>query len=168
MAVSERDLAIYERDGGTCTYCGCELERDAPRQWRHLSDSREVWQVDHVLASKRGGSDSPDNLALACGQCNIVKGSSLLADWQPQAGLPREVAARLTGRGTTSRGSALGEQMAWIAEEIAKRVPSLRAGAIAEWAALTDSGRLVGPPLHEHMRDLRDANTFTSPETGAT
>ena len=36
-----------------------------------------VLHVEHIVPSKHGGSDSPDNLALACIDCNLHKGSNL-------------------------------------------------------------------------------------------
>lgn len=43
-------------------------------------------EVDHVIALKHGGATMPDNLALACFQCNRFKGSDL-ASLDPQTGL---------------------------------------------------------------------------------
>lgn len=37
----------------------------------------EKFSIDHVLAKKHGGDDSPDNLALSCLRCNLHKGLNL-------------------------------------------------------------------------------------------
>ncbi len=34
-------------------------------------------QIEHVVPRKHGGSDEPENLALACAECNLHKGSDL-------------------------------------------------------------------------------------------
>lgn len=143
-------LKIFDRDGGLCTYCGIRLERDGPRLSRDLRELSRVWQVDHVLARGRGGSDSSANLVLACGQCNLVKGGGLLAGWDPRAGqLPTGRAERIAARSTdderTERSLA---QLRLLAFAISMRVAPARADALAEWAGLTDSGQSAGPPLH--------------------
>lgn len=61
-------LFVFERDGAACRYCG---ETDAP------------FEIDHILPVSRGGSNDPDNLALACFPCNRAKGSKLIEEWQP-------------------------------------------------------------------------------------
>ena len=33
--------------------------------------------VDHIISLKHNGSSAPDNLAWACPQCNIMKGSDV-------------------------------------------------------------------------------------------
>ena len=45
---------------------------------RRQSDSPLIpLQIEHVIARKHGGPDSLDNLALACSECNLHKGSDL-------------------------------------------------------------------------------------------
>lgn len=34
-------------------------------------------QIEHVIGKQHGGSDDPDNLALACPHCNLHKGPNL-------------------------------------------------------------------------------------------
>ena len=143
-------LAIFDRDGGACTYCGITLKRDGPRLSRDLGELRRVWQVDHVVALGGGGSDSSNNLVLACGQCNLVKGGSLLADWDPRAGrLPTGRAERIAARSTDdARTERMLAQLRLLALAISMRVAPGRADVLSEWATLTDSGRSAGPPLH--------------------
>jgi len=56
---SRRNVAqVYERDGARCRYCG---RADA------------ALSIDHVVPRCQGGSDSADNLAVACRRCNSRK-----------------------------------------------------------------------------------------------
>ena len=58
--------AIFERDGGACTYCG----------------STESIALDHVMPWSRGGDDTADNLVLACRSCNSQKGAKTPEEWR--------------------------------------------------------------------------------------
>lgn len=55
-------VAILERDGYRCVYCG-------------RSAKETVLEVDHVLPRARGGTDTPTNLVTACWSCNNAKGA---------------------------------------------------------------------------------------------
>ena len=52
--------ALFDRDGGTCQYCGRKARKDG-------------LTIDHVIPRSRGGTDSWDNLVLACLECNARK-----------------------------------------------------------------------------------------------
>lgn len=66
---------VRERAADRCEYCG-----------RHQSDSPLITlQIEHIVPRKHGGDDSPDNLALACVDCNLRKGSDL-AGIDPNSG----------------------------------------------------------------------------------
>ena len=54
---------ILKRDNHTCQYCGA---RSVPMT------------IDHILARKKGGGDSWENLVAACVPCNTQKGNKLL------------------------------------------------------------------------------------------
>jgi hypothetical protein len=59
--------AVRDRAGGRCEYCH-----------RSQADSPLIaFHVEHVIPRKHGGSDEFDNLALACPDCNLHKGSDL-------------------------------------------------------------------------------------------
>lgn len=45
-----------------CFYCGCDV-------------SGGVHTVDHLIPLSRGGTNLPDNIAIACKKCNTVKGA---------------------------------------------------------------------------------------------
>jgi HNH endonuclease len=58
---------VRRRAGNRCEYCGLRQEQDRFHSF-HL---------EHVIAQAHGGSDALDNLALACHQCNLHKGTNL-------------------------------------------------------------------------------------------
>lgn len=66
---------VRTRAADRCEYCGL-----------HQDESPLVpLQIEHVLPKKHGGHDGPDNLALACIDCNLHKGTNL-AGLDPQTG----------------------------------------------------------------------------------
>ena len=69
MSISsdQREL-VRDRAGNCCEYC------------RVSQSGRLVsFQIDHIIAIKHGGTDTEDNLCLACYDCNIYKGSNVAA-----------------------------------------------------------------------------------------
>lgn len=57
---------VLERDGYRCTYCQA---------------TEGPFEVDHILAVARGGSDDFENLTCACKACNRSKGTKTVAEW---------------------------------------------------------------------------------------
>lgn len=57
---------VRTRAGDRCEYCLLRQEQTG------LSH-----HVEHVVAKQHGGSDDPENLALACNRCNACKGPNL-------------------------------------------------------------------------------------------
>jgi hypothetical protein len=57
---------VRRRAVGRCEYCGVT---EALFPFR--------FHVEHIIARQHGGSDTVDNLALACGFCNSHKGPNL-------------------------------------------------------------------------------------------
>lgn len=58
---------VRARAGDRCEYCGL-----------HQSDSPLApLQIEHVLPKKHGGDDNRANLALACIDCNLHKGTNI-------------------------------------------------------------------------------------------
>lgn len=55
--------AQYDRQNGLCYYCGEAVGGK--------------YHVDHVIPLARGGSNSPDNLVIACPRCNQTKYTKL-------------------------------------------------------------------------------------------
>jgi hypothetical protein len=64
MAIRRR---IRERADDRCEYC----------RTRQDDEPFISYQIEHIIAVQHGGSDSEDNLALACSHCNLHKGPNL-------------------------------------------------------------------------------------------
>jgi hypothetical protein len=60
--VPRRRREIFERSGGRCWHCGCELQLAGP------------WDCDHQLPRALGGGNEPLNLVASCVRCNRSKG----------------------------------------------------------------------------------------------
>jgi hypothetical protein len=56
-------LAIYQRDGMCCCYCGQGVEDGA------------TLSLDHVKPYSKGGSDDATNLVTCCLRCNSARGN---------------------------------------------------------------------------------------------
>lgn len=67
---------VRRRADDRCEYC---LLRQAHSDLTH--------HVEHIVAKQHGGSDHPDNLALACHRCNLRKGPNLTGV-DPETGAP--------------------------------------------------------------------------------
>jgi hypothetical protein len=65
MDAATRDF-VRRRAGDRCEYC---LLRQEHSDLTH--------HVEHIVAKQHGGSDNPENLALACHRCNFRKGPNL-------------------------------------------------------------------------------------------
>lgn len=65
MDATLREL-VWQRADGRCEYCRLRQE--------HLP---LTLQLEHILAKQHGGTDDPENLALACDRCNAHKGPNL-------------------------------------------------------------------------------------------
>lgn len=63
---------IYAEQNGCCAYCGVTLDWNVPRQVH----------VDHIIPLSKGGSNWPDNIAIACQQCNCSKADKTLDEWK--------------------------------------------------------------------------------------
>jgi 5-methylcytosine-specific restriction endonuclease McrA len=64
---------IYDDQEHRCLYCGITVFDD------------EI-TVDHVIPITRGGSNWPDNLAVACQSCNSSKNNKLIPEWEKVRG----------------------------------------------------------------------------------
>jgi 5-methylcytosine-specific restriction endonuclease McrA len=60
-------FAGCERAQNACEYC-CLHQEDSPLATLH---------IEHIIPKFHGGSDDIDNLALACIDCNLHKGTNL-------------------------------------------------------------------------------------------
>jgi hypothetical protein len=59
--------SVRERAGNRCEYC----------QLRQEQSPFARFQIEHIRARQHGGGDDPENLALACIDCNLRKGPNL-------------------------------------------------------------------------------------------
>jgi hypothetical protein len=58
---------VRDRAGGRCEYCRL-----------HQDDYEfQTFHVEHIIAQQHLGTDDPDNLCLACSECNWAKGPNL-------------------------------------------------------------------------------------------
>ena len=69
MSISnEQRRIVRERANYCCEYCRVSQSSQLAR-----------FHVDHVVATKHGGTDTVDNFCLACAKCNGYKGSNVAA-----------------------------------------------------------------------------------------
>jgi CRISPR/Cas system Type II protein with McrA/HNH and RuvC-like nuclease domain len=73
---------LAKRDGGwNCHYCGCAIHRE-PMRVNSIKKPRQA-TVDHMHPLSKGGSDSVQNMVLACSVCNNEKADmDYFAFWQ--------------------------------------------------------------------------------------
>jgi hypothetical protein len=57
---------VRERAGARCEYC------HLPEEFSELR-----FHIEHIVPRQHGGLDDAENLALACPECNLVKGPNL-------------------------------------------------------------------------------------------
>lgn len=78
-------LAVYERDGWACHYCG--LQFDPAQTWTpntvapFMKDdqlSHIFLELDHIHPVHHGGQNTEDNLCAACTRCNRRKSFKIL------------------------------------------------------------------------------------------
>lgn len=58
---------VRDRAENACEYC----------QLRQAQSPLASLQIEHIISRKHGGDDSLDNLALACIDCNLAKGTNI-------------------------------------------------------------------------------------------
>lgn len=69
-------LSIYMAAKWSCELCGCPTRPD--EDYNHP----RYPTLDHIQPRSLGGSDDPENLRLACRQCNTLRGNNV--DWVPE------------------------------------------------------------------------------------
>lgn len=70
MNPRERQAVVFSMYEGKCAYCGCVVVIPLLRDRKRLPN-RAV--IDHKIPMAGGGSNSIENMALACNACNIKK-----------------------------------------------------------------------------------------------
>lgn len=65
--------AVFERDGGVCKECGCEVKfgGNVVSPFTKIASGH----VDHIFPRARGGRNDDSNLRLLCMSCNSSKGA---------------------------------------------------------------------------------------------
>jgi hypothetical protein len=79
MDAATRNL-IRRRAGDRCEYCGLHQDQSPLASL----------QLEHIRPRKHNGTDDLDNLALACIDCNLHKGTNV-AGYDPQTGALTEL-----------------------------------------------------------------------------
>jgi hypothetical protein len=67
MDAALREL-VRRRAGNRCEYC------HLPQEFSELQ-----FHIEHIIPRQHGGTEAPENLALACPECNLAKGPNLAA-----------------------------------------------------------------------------------------
>lgn len=68
-AKRSRALTAFVRTEGHCYYCGISL--DFALRGNNKDDQ---WNIDHIIARAKGGTNAPENLVATCIPCNTLKG----------------------------------------------------------------------------------------------
>lgn len=118
---------VFQRDGGQCFYCGCELHLDTTI-WqgnRGKNPERDAYCcIDHLHAEHLGGIHDDINLVACCRPCNTRKGTKSLDEYRAYmaARLPHRVAATLIQQALNVSSSPLDASliaaMQWHEEQI--------------------------------------------------
>jgi len=74
MVSASLRLAVWQRAKGRCEYCLI-----------HEADALLPHEPDHIIAAQHGGATTGENLALACYECNRLKGPNI-ASVDPESG----------------------------------------------------------------------------------
>ncbi len=82
-SMHKRRHTLALNDGWACAYCGRALVC-AHCEGKPETDINAA-TVDHKVARAQGGTDALDNLVLACGPCNRLKGAHAVPEGATQA-----------------------------------------------------------------------------------
>ena len=68
---------VYKKANGICYLCGCACDyTDTRRNGKYVIVGKRYPTIDHIKPIAKGGTDTWDNVALACKQCNSIKGAN--------------------------------------------------------------------------------------------
>jgi 5-methylcytosine-specific restriction endonuclease McrA len=70
---------LREKQNGCCFYCDVKM----------TAEGRLREMVDHKLAVSKGGSNAPENIILACWECNMAKGTQDFDSFLKRSDRPR-------------------------------------------------------------------------------
>lgn len=70
MSISSRKaIAVFQKTGGHCGYCGCTLDF-------------ESFTADHILPRSKGGGNEISNLLPCCNPCNRSKAARSIEEFR--------------------------------------------------------------------------------------
>ena len=118
---------IIARAGGSCCYCGCELNEHS-----HTTDPACA-TLDHVTPRNLGGSNDATNLVACCARCNSRRQDTPLRQWAFGIGLERAELA--VEQNIPHRDDVVGEVATRLAAEIVRRVRNETRRALPKLAA---------------------------------
>ena len=102
---------VIARAGDRCEYCRM-----------HQSLQGATFHIEHITPQAAGGSDDPDNLALACPACNLAKSNRTVVP-DPNTGDPVPLFNPRTNRWT--------DHFGWEDRQVVGRTPIGRATVAA-------------------------------------
>lgn len=79
--IHKRRARILANGNNTLTKEDIELLFSTTNSCSYCSATGVKLTLDHIVPISRGGTNSPDNIALACGHCNSSKGNKTLDEW---------------------------------------------------------------------------------------
>lgn len=96
---------LFKRDKGVCWICGCQCDWNDMRvsESGHKYPGDTYPTKDHVIPISRGGTESWDNVRLACWKCNCVEKRDSLYPYVP---LETEFAYSCKSKGTQPKRTA--------------------------------------------------------------
>lgn len=97
MPSAKAQIAIFERDGWRCRFCGikvilraaikainevyaAEVRWDSPQRYQHPVFRAACVSADHIVPHSRGGTNDPENIVAACGPCQFGRNQWLLEE----------------------------------------------------------------------------------------
>ena len=75
-APSKKSVQVYQKTGGRCWYCGCNVDPYAGQV------TAKLFVVEHQTPLSRGGTHDIGNLVPACLSCNSQKGDKTLEEYR--------------------------------------------------------------------------------------
>jgi len=78
----EKRQSLFDKYGGKCSYCGCDLTDSNFQVDHYIPKRRGATSVHHSNYNKVKGSDSIENLYPCCGSCNASKSDLDLEDFR--------------------------------------------------------------------------------------
>lgn len=89
MKISKKRKAIFDKSGGKCWYCGCELQKGWHADHFYPIRRNDVsWMSDEAKAAlnvnpcEHPEHDTEENKVPACASCNMMKSSMGIEDFR--------------------------------------------------------------------------------------